>query len=1156
MTTREPAPSLHQSLHRHHLWLRAAAILRHALRAAAAIAVVIAFAVLAGWLAPLGVLGAQARLALTAFAALAILAAATARTRRASVAFDAFLESAERRLPNLRSLLRNAVDLEAAGAGRNSEELAQAVRLEAARALEGARLETLRPRIEPRAPLLAFAGAAAALIALTLISPPAARRSWSTLFRPALAAPPVALAVEPGSVVLSPGAALSVRARVSGTREKPRIERDGAGAGVAIDEATVSGTHVWRFDLPPVTRPDHYRVRVASASSPRYAIELSGEPQPVSFELEYRAPAYARLPIQRGSATRGDLTGLKGTVATIDVTFDRDLDALSAALEGGRAAAFRALTPRRWRGSVPLTNEGQWTLDASAATGRSRFSYAVHVVPDAPPLIVVRTPAGDLDLPEGQGVALEVFGQDDLGLSALDLESRKDPAQPWKRVAVAAFPAQPREAHVMSRWDASPLGLLPGESASFRLALYDNDAFGRGVAYSPTFTLRFPSLTELYQSVSQRQDSTQGSLEKAAEQSKELQKKLDQLARQQAATPNGASFERRSEFQSALERQQELSKKLDQAAGDLQKSLDQANERRAFSEELASRMHELQALVNQIQSPEFREALRRIQQALENLDRAALEQNLPEWRQQNQDMLQNLERSIALLKQLRDEEKLEALARRAEELKRQQDELNREHGQSPAEKSSNPKSSDAKRDADQKPPSDAQARADEKSAESKPGDAQTKAAADSASAAQHGASPDSSRTAGSPRDALAKAQEKAAEESRKLGDDVRQAARESSTPQDQSAMDQAASDLEQDAASAQDQAAQAAERNDSGAAQSHGQQASKSLQSAQQRLAQLQSQHAQSRQQVDLAAMRRGAQDLLSLQRDSEANAQGEQDTHERSDRATDLSDGVSRVADSLAALSKRTPFITPQLQEALGQAIDRLARSGRELENGDRQAGEAHGREGSRALSSAVLELRKSESQMCKSGTQPGGQSASQQMGELGDRQSDVNHRTQEISRRLTEQLRLTTTDQEELHRLAQEQERIRRDLESLQHDEARSSKLLGHLDAAQQEMKEVEETLRQGDLDPSVEQKQQHILSRLLDAARSVNRRDFDPERESRPGEDLARSSPGDIPADLLRQSDRLRMDMLKAEADRYPVQYRAFVEAYLRALNGSAQ
>jgi hypothetical protein len=83
---------------------------------------------------------------------------------------------------------------------------------------------------------------------------------------------------------------------------------------------------------------------------------------------------------------------------------------------------------------------------------------------------------------------------------------------------------------------------------------------------------------------------------------------------------------------------------------------------------------------------------------------------------------------------------------------------------------------------------------------------------------------------------------------------------------------------------------------------------------------------------------------------------------------------------------------------------------------------------------------------------------------------------------------------------------------------------------------------------------QKQQRILSRMLDAQRSINRRDYDPERESRPGADVARRSPSEIPTDLLRETDRLRLDLLKAEADRYPAQYRAFIESYLRSLNGN--
>jgi hypothetical protein len=136
----------------------------------------------------------------------------------------------------------------------------------------------------------------------------------------------------------------------------------------------------------------------------------------------------------------------------------------------------------------------------------------------------------------------------------------------------------------------------------------------------------------------------------------------------------------------------------------------------------------------------------------------------------------------------------------------------------------------------------------------------------------------------------------------------------------------------------------------------------------------------------------------------------------------------------------------------------------------------------------------------------------------------------------------------------LAQEQARIREQLEQVQRNDEAERKLLGRLDQTQREMKEVEEIMRSGSGDALLEEKQTRILSRLLDAQRSVNRRDFDPERESRPGEDLTRTSPAELPPDLLRETDRLRLDLLKAEADRYPAQYRAFIEAYLRSLNGS--
>ena len=190
-----------------------------------------------------------------------------------------------------------------------------------------------------------------------------------------------------------------------------------------------------------------------------------------------------------------------------------------------------------------------------------------------------------------------------------------------------------------------------------------------------------------------------------------------------------------------------------------------------------------------------------------------------------------------------------------------------------------------------------------------------------------------------------------------------------------------------------------------------------------------------------------------------------------------------------------------------------------------------------------------------------PGGRSGGNQpspgdmMRQMSGDQGRLNDRARRLTQQMSEQMRLSAGDQEALRELAGEQARIRAQLEDLQRDEEARRRMLGRLDDTRREMQEVEQQLREGANDHELlGTRQQHILSRLLDAQRSLNRQDFDPQRESRPGEDVVRRSPAELPAELLRETDRLRLDLLKAEADRYPAQYRVFIESYLRSLNGN--
>ena len=68
---------------------------------------------------------------------------------------------------------------------------------------------------------------------------------------------------------------------------------------------------------------------------------------------------------------------------------------------------------------------------------------------------------------------------------------------------------------------------------------------------------------------------------------------------------------------------------------------------------------------------------------MEKMDRRSLENDLNDWHEENRKMLSNLERTIELIRKLREEEKLQSLAQRAEELKALQDALNRDFASPP-----------------------------------------------------------------------------------------------------------------------------------------------------------------------------------------------------------------------------------------------------------------------------------------------------------------------------------------------------------------------------------------------------------------------------------------------------------------------------------------
>jgi hypothetical protein len=201
-------------------------------------------------------------------------------------------------------------------------------------------------------------------------------------------------------------------------------------------------------------------------------------------------------------------------------------------------------------------------------------------------------------------------------------------------------------------------------------------------------------------------------------------------------------------------------------------------------------------------------------------------------------------------------------------------------------------------------------------------------------------------------------------------------------------------------------------------------------------------------------------------------------------------------------------------------------------------------------SLNEATMEMLRGAKQ-CSQGAQGGAgqQSAMQMMQQMIPRQQDVMKQTQSMMEMQALGEKMLQERQAQLDRLAGEQRSLQELAEQIQRDLEQNPNTLGRLDRAIEDMEAVVEALRKGTLGDDVVNKEQRILSRLLDAQRSVHTRDYEKKRESTTAEDVYSKSLGVPEQNPLSQS--LREEIRRAMQLKAPGEFEDLIKLYFRAL-----
>ena len=290
-------------------------------------------------------------------------------------------------------------------------------------------------------------------------------------------------------------------------------------------------------------------------------------------------------------------------------------------------------------------------------------------------------------------------------------------------------------------------------------------------------------------------------------------------------------------------------------------------------------------------------------------------------------------------------------------------------------------------------------------------------------------------------------------------------------------------------------------------------------------------------------------EDLKNETRNSEPNSSSFNDNAEQQEK---LKNNLSNLMKQMEELSQKTFAISPEMGKALGDANKQMQQSIQSLQNRNGSYAAITQGEAMMHLNQAASMMKGSMEAMMQGGGQGGMMSMMQQLQQLSSQQMNLNSLTQMLQQ--MQQGQLSPQQQGELQRLAQQQELIKKSLAEL-NEEAKisgeSKKLPADLDNILKEMQEVLTNMKTEKLDDKLVQKQEQILSKLLDAQRSINERDFEKKRKSNTGENFVRQSPFDINLSSDEGKEKLKDELNKAVQEGYAKDYEKLILKYYEAI-----
>ena len=436
--------------------------------------------------------------------------------------------------------------------------------------------------------LLTFNGIVLLFVLFNVFFPNRAKLGFYAAFAPNKT--PIEFVVTPGNLSVDKASKVSLNLTINSPyRFNQAVLTKQAIDGKVIKKRVILKNQSGLIDMVADKEFD-YSFKVFSRKSQTYHIGLLKPLTITSLSFKYILPTYTRLPPFTSQAR--EVSVLPGTKIEITGTAENRLD--SGKIYFGDSTFLNlSITDNKFSGSFTARKETNYEIRLKDISGNhnEREVFKLNLIPDESPFVKLFIPGHDIDLPVSMKVLLGVNSIDDYGLTNLTLHYEKDSV--FKKIPLKKIAAR-LEDTTYYYWDLANIGFMPGEAISYYVTVTDNDFIsGPKTSASESYTIRFPTMAEIYSNATNQTTETRERLEPLSDQQEQLGQELERID-QELKKERKLEWEEKKSLENLVSNQKDLLDQIEDLKQDVKNALENMFEGMMLDKESIEKLKELE----------------------------------------------------------------------------------------------------------------------------------------------------------------------------------------------------------------------------------------------------------------------------------------------------------------------------------------------------------------------------------------------------------------------------------------------------------------------------------------------------------------------------------------------------------------------------------